>query len=292
MPICSESTMKRYLAVLFPLAQCFAFSPAEQPASLPDWLANFPKSSEVTTTATAVTIDVSYNAPAETDAVVARYQAQMRTAGVMFAVTFDGIGNTISASSSDKSCVVRIRAGETGSRVRVSCAPKAEAMPSPIIPVAEVRLPPVVAPEPQAQTVRPAPENGSALAQVKADLAAIQSEIAESEKEDARYTGGLTKALTASTTAILRQTEATLEQKLVSLRAGARPLVVSAATSRTLAEVEEQIAANESKIKQQEVEAARYIGGLTRALSLATLETLRQTHAMLEQRRVGLKYAF
>jgi hypothetical protein len=69
-------------------------------------------------------------------------------------------------------------------------------------------------------------------------------------------------------------------------------LVVSAATSRTLAEVEEQIAANESKIKQQEVEAARYIGGLTRALSLATLETLRQTHAMLEQRRVGLKYAF
>jgi hypothetical protein len=265
----------------------------EQPASLPDWLANFPKSSEVTTTATAVTLDVSYSAPTEIDAVVAHYQAQMRTAGVTFAVSFDGIGNTISASTSDKSCVVRIRAGEVGSHVTVSCAPKLEATPSrPTIPVAEVRLPPVVAPEPQLQTAQPARESGSAVAQVKADLEAIQSEITQSEKEDAKYTGGLTKALTASTVAILHQTEAILEQKIVSLKAGARPVILSAAASPALAEVEQQIATNESKTKQQEVEADRYIGGLTRALSLATLETLRQTHAMLEQRRVSLKYAF
>jgi hypothetical protein len=160
------------------------------------------------------------------------------------------------------------------------------------MPAAEVFQPPAIAPEPQLLTAPPAHEYGSALAEVKADLAAIQSQITDSEKEDAKYTGGLTKALTASTIAILRQTEAILEQKLVSLKAGARPVMVSSAASPTLAEVEQLIATNESKIKQQEVEAARYSGGLVRALSLATLETLRQTHAMLEQRRISLRYAF
>jgi uncharacterized small protein (DUF1192 family) len=261
--------------------------------SLPDWLGNYPKSSGVTATASRLTLDVFYNSPAETDAIVAHYQAQMRAAGVKFTVTFDGIGNTISASSSDKSCTVRISDGETGSRVRVSCAPKSEAAVSQrTFAAAEVFQPSAIAPEPQLKAGPPMPENGSAVAEVKADLAAIQAEITESEKEDAKYTGGLTKALTGSTIAILHQTEAILEQKLVSLKAGARPVIVSAATNRTLAEVEEQIAMNQSKIQRQEVEAARYSGGLVYAMSLATLETLRQTQAMLEQRRVSLKYAF
>ena len=266
---------------------------SEEPLSMPDWLGNFPRSSNVTTSASTLTIELSYNASGQLDAVVAHYQVELQAAGVKFTKSFDGIGNTISVSSADKSCIVRIGEGDMGARVRVSCARKSEAtIPQASMPVAEVFQPPAVALEPQAQAVRTAHENGSALAEVKADLAAIQSQIAESEKEDAKYTGGLTKALTASTIAILRQTEAVLEQKIASLKAGARPIMASAATSPTLAEVEEQIAANESKITRQEAEAARYSGGLTRAVSLATLETLRQTQAMLEQRRVSLKYAF
>lgn len=285
--------MKRLLAMLLPLAQCFAGGAPDQPLSLPDWLGNFPQSSNVATTASPLTLDVSYNAPAELDAIVAYYQAKMRAAGVKFTVTFDGIGNTISASSSDKSCTIRIGVSEMGSRVRVSCAPKSEATASQrTFAEAEVFQAPAIGPEAQRQAVQPVPENTPAAAQVKADLAAIQAEITESEKEDAKYTGGLTKALTGSTIAILHQTEAILEQKLVSLKAGVRPVIVSAATNRTLAEVEEQIATNQSKIQRQEVEASRYSGGLVYAMSLATLETLRQTQAMLEQRRVSLKYAF
>jgi hypothetical protein len=278
---------------LLPVAQCFAVGPPDQPLSLPDWLGNFPKSSSVTATASPLTLDVSYNAPAETDAIVAHYQAHLRAAGVKFTVTFDGVGNTISASSSDKSCTVRISEGETGSRVRVSCTSQSEAAVSQrTFATAEVFQPSATAPEPQMKAVQPTPENGFAVAEVKADLSAIQAEITESEKEDAKYVGGLTKALTGSTIAILHQTEAILEQKLVSLKAGARPVIMSAATSRMLAEVEEQIATNQSKIQRQEVEASRYSGGLVYAVSLATLETLRQTQAMLEQRRVSLKYAF
>jgi hypothetical protein len=285
--------MKRLLAILLPLAQCFALSPPEEPLSLPDWLGNLPKSSNVTATASTQTIEISYDASAQSDAIAAHYQAELQAGGVKFTKSFDGIGNTIAASSADKSCIVRIREAEMGARVRVTCARKSEdTIPQRTIPAASVLPPSAVAPEPQVQTVPAAHENGSALAEVKADLVAIQSQITESEKEDARYTGGLTKALTASTIAILRQTEAILEQKIVSLKAGARPVVVSAAASPTLSEVEQQIATNESKIKRQEMEASRYSGGLVRALSLATLETLRQTQAMLEQRRVALKYAF
>ncbi len=289
----SGGALKRLLAILLPLAQSFSADPSDQRLSLPNWLVNFPNANNVSMTASPLTVDVSYNAPAELDPIVAHYQVQMRTAGVKFTVTFDGIGNTISASSSDKSCTIRISEGETGSRVRVSCAPKSEAAVSQrTFAAAEVFQPPAIAPQPHLKAVQPAPENGSAVAEVKADLTAIQAEIAESEKEDAKYTGGLTKALTGSTIAILHQTEAILEQKLVSLKAGARPVIVSAATNRTLAEVEEQIATNQSKIQRQEVEASRYSGGLVYALSLTTLETLRQTQAMLEQRRVSLKYAF
>jgi hypothetical protein len=288
--------MKQELFLLLATVALACGQPTHSPnelLSLPDWLSNFPETKNVTTTASTMAIDVSYNVSGQLDAVVAHYQAELQAGGVKFTKNFDGIGSTISATSADKSCIVRIREGDMGARVRASCARKAEAAVSQgTMPVPEVFQPLVIAPEPQTQTVRTAHEGGPALAELKADLAAIQSQITESEKEDARYTGGLTKALTASTIAILRQTEAILEQKIVSLKAGARPVIVSAAASPTLAEVEQQIATNESKIKQQEVEAARYIGGLTRALSLATLETLRQTHAMLEQRRVSLKYAF
>jgi hypothetical protein len=57
-----------------------------------------------------------------------------------------------------------------------------------------------------------------------------------------------------------------------------------------LAEVENDIGSTRSKIGQQEVEVSRYTGGLVYATSLATLVTMGQTLAMLELRRVSLKY--
>jgi len=136
------------------------------------------------------------------------------------------------------------------------------------------------------------------LAAVQSDLSAVQSETKIAQTEDVRYTGGLIKTLIATRIAMLRQTEAMLEQKLLSLKLGiatsyavdGKAFSLPASASQMLADVENEILASEAKIHKQEAEAARYSGGLVQAMSFTALETMRQTHAMLEQKRVSLKY--
>jgi hypothetical protein len=89
-----------------------------------------------------------------------------------------------------------------------------------------------------------------------------------------------------------------LEQKLLASKNGipvkytvaGKVLSPPASAAQMLQDVEQEVATNAEKIRGQEAEAARYNGGLTQAMSLATLETMRQTQAMLDQRRVSLKY--
>jgi hypothetical protein len=133
---------------------------------------------------------------------------------------------------------------------------------------------------------------------VKSDLAAVQTEIQVARTEDAKYSGGLVKALIASRIATLCQTEAMLQQKILSFKVGVqlrytvdgRVFDLPTSAGQTLADVESEITASEKKVQQQEAEVARFSGGLAQAMAVATLETMRQTHAMLEQKRVSLKY--
>lgn len=133
---------------------------------------------------------------------------------------------------------------------------------------------------------------------VQSDLAVVQSDIKAAQAEDARYTGGLIKTLIASRIAILGQTEAMLQQKLLALKDGVRvqytvdghAFSLPASANQMLTDIENEIVANEAKIKTQEAEVARFSGGLTQAVALSTLETLRQTHVMLEQKKVSFKY--
>jgi hypothetical protein len=133
---------------------------------------------------------------------------------------------------------------------------------------------------------------------VKSDFAAVQAEIQAARTEDAKYSGGLVKALIASRIATLCQTEAMLQQRLLSFKVGVqlkytvdgKAFSLPASAEQTLADVETEITASEMKIHQQEAEVARFSGGLAQAMAVATLETMRQTHAMLEQKRISLKY--
>jgi hypothetical protein len=135
-------------------------------------------------------------------------------------------------------------------------------------------------------------------AALRADVAALQEQIKVAEAENAKYTGGLVKSLIASRLEILRQTEAMLQQRLkastygISLRymVDGKPFLPSDSTNELLRAVEQEIADNQVKITRQEAEVARYRGGLVQAMSLSTLETLKQTQSMLEQRRLALKY--
>ena len=140
--------------------------------------------------------------------------------------------------------------------------------------------------------------NAEDLADVKSDLAALRTEIQAARTEDARYSGRLVKALIASRIATLCQTEAMLRQRLLSFKDGVqvkysidgKAFRLPASAEQTLADVEREISTNEQRIQQQEAEVARFSGGLAQAMAMAALETMRQTHAMLEQKRVSLKY--
>jgi len=62
-----------------------------------------------------------------------------------------------------------------------------------------------------------------------------------------------------------------------------------AALKAQLAEIEREQAELRERIAAQEAQAAAYRGGLVKAMATTTLETMRQTAALLEQRRARVK---
>ena len=68
------------------------------------------------------------------------------------------------------------------------------------------------------------------------------------------------------------------------------PFALPDGAEQELEQVRQELASLEADITAQQQEAARYSGGLVQALALSTLATLRQTHAMLDQKRLALQY--
>lgn len=136
------------------------------------------------------------------------------------------------------------------------------------------------------------------VASLLTEIDAIDKEIVAAEKENAKYTGGLVKALINSQIQTLKQTRAMLQQKKDSWQYGininytvdGKPFVLPEGAKALLPDIERDIAENKEKIKRQEAVVDQYAGGLVQALSVSTLETMRQTQAMLEQRRLAIKY--
>ena len=133
---------------------------------------------------------------------------------------------------------------------------------------------------------------------IESEIESIDKEIASAEKENEKYTGGLVKALINSQIQTLKQTRAMLQQKKDSWLFGislnytveGRPFVMPAGAKALLPDIEREISENRDKIRDQEAVVSQYSGGLVHALSLSTLETMRQSQAMLEQRRLSIKY--
>ena len=108
---------------LLPLL-ALAFGEAPKSFSMPDWARALPESRDVIVSTFPSEADSSYVIRLPTATVVGRYQDQLRKAGVEFSTSFNGIGNTISATWGTASCVIRIAEGDDSSSVKVSCAPK------------------------------------------------------------------------------------------------------------------------------------------------------------------------
>jgi hypothetical protein len=136
------------------------------------------------------------------------------------------------------------------------------------------------------------------VASLQTEIDVIDKDIVAAEKENEKYTGGLVKALINSQIQTLKQTRAMLQQKKDSWLYGininytvdGKLFVLPEGAKALLPEIERDIAENKEKIKQQETVVNQYSGGLVQALSVSTLETMRQTQAMLEQRRLAIKY--
>lgn len=142
------------------------------------------------------------------------------------------------------------------------------------------------------QTVTP--EQKQMIAGLKDDLKRIQQEIDQAVQEDARYSGGLIKALLGVRVEILKTNAALVEQRIHTLEGGARQNVVVNVTKPDPARADElvnEIAAQEKKVAEARREADRYTGGLVKALSESTVATAKNSLAMLEQQYFIAKYA-
>lgn len=127
----------------------------------------------------------------------------------------------------------------------------------------------------------------------------VEQQIRETEAEDQKYAGGLIKVLMGSRLATLRQTQAMLQQRARAslFRIGLRYHIDGKVfappedAAIQLGIIERELAEMVVKIAKAETDAARYSGGLVQALSLSTVAQMKQTQAMLDQKRLALKFS-
>ena len=135
-------------------------------------------------------------------------------------------------------------------------------------------------------------------ASLRDEIKNVQAQIAAAEAESARYTGGLVKALIESRVQTLKQTLAMLEQRDKAWTFGLRlrytidgqAFAITPGVKAQLPAVEEELRDLATQIRSQEQEVSRYSGGLVRAMGLSTLATMRHTEAMLNQRRLAIRF--
>ena len=140
---------------------------------------------------------------------------------------------------------------------------------------------------------QPTPEEQQIITQLQGELAQIESEIESAEEDNRAYSGGLIKTLIALRLEILKTNHALIQQRVHALESGAEIDIVVIGSepdhelaATLLAEIENQ----RTKVAEAEKEAARYSGGLVRAMALSAVATQRNTLAMLEQRYFSAEY--
>jgi hypothetical protein len=166
---------------------------------------------------------------------------------------------------------------------KTSVAPPAKATPvSPSRPVAPTSTQAVVSKE-----------------EIARELIKLDADIADAKRETEKYAGGLVKTLIDLRLATLLQSQAMLQQRRLAAVSGVsihysvdgKTVTLPTTARDELSSVEREIASMMEKIRDQDAEADRYSGGLVQAMALSTAATSRQTLAMLEQKRLALKFA-
>lgn len=130
------------------------------------------------------------------------------------------------------------------------------------------------------------------------DIQALSLQIDEAQKENAQYSGGLVKTLIILRLQILKNTKAMLEQKKYALKHGI-PVKYTykgeiyhpiSADQTIIQGIESDIRDQRTELSKAEAENAKYSGGLVKAMILSQIATIKNTIAMLEQRKLTIKY--
>jgi hypothetical protein len=134
---------------------------------------------------------------------------------------------------------------------------------------------------------------GPSTAELDAVIASTKVEIAASEAEASRYSGGLILVQTQLRVTILKNTLAMLEQKRESFLRGIK-LVYQESTPRALAASDASTALSElakarADAKAAHQEAAMYSGGLIQSMALVREATAKATEAVIEQQIALMK---
>ena len=137
---------------------------------------------------------------------------------------------------------------------------------------------------------------GPSTEELEADLANVRRQIVEADKEVSKYEGGLILVQIRLRIETLKNTEAMLEQKRLSIVRAIRldytidgkpqPTV----SAEELSPLEDDIKTLEAEINQQTAEAAIYSGGLIKFMKLSAIETSRVTLATLKMRYLTAKH--
>lgn len=130
------------------------------------------------------------------------------------------------------------------------------------------------------------------------DIQVVSLQIEETEKENACYSGGLIKTLIMFRLQILKNTKAMLEQKKYTLiheipvhyTYRDEIYIPTPADSATIQIIESDIKDQQKELIKAETENAKYSGGLIKSIILSQIATIKNTIAMLEQRKLLAKH--
>lgn len=133
------------------------------------------------------------------------------------------------------------------------------------------------------------------------DFALISKEIVEQEQllsrakeELEKFSGGLIRVVVEMRVEVGQLSLALLRQRQMLLSYGmalpASRMSVAAESPESLSDIDDEIRRKTTEIENTEAEARRYTGGLIQVTLLMRAETEKLTLAMLEQKRLSLKY--
>ena len=130
------------------------------------------------------------------------------------------------------------------------------------------------------------PEERKQVETLRSELEGVRKEVAAAQTEVSKYAGGLVQSLLLTRIEILKTTEALIQQRVQAIE-GKAPVSIQTLASKEDPDRAEKLASEidkqEVRLREAEIEAGKYSGGLIHAIALSTVATQAQTLAMLRQ---------